>query len=224
MTDMEYTHQKRLLEAAFLMSAEPMRLEELSKLTGIHSLGYLKKILVDMKEDYLERGFHLIESPEGWIFQVDSKYLKKVANLTPYQDMAEGEKRCLALVAYKEPIMQSEVVNMQGNKCYTYIKRLAKKGLIKTERHGRSKIISLTTEFERYFGGNKQEIRDKLLKQIKKFEEREEQKELALDNAKSTGNAEELEERKVTDNTEVASEEVEQPSAGVEQKPKETSE
>lgn len=170
MTDTESTDHKGLLEAALFMSPEPLSTESLSKITGIHSLGYLKDMLLKVREDFTGRGFHLVEGNEGWQFQVDNRFLHKVASLTPYSDLPEGEKRCLALVAYKEPVLQSDVIKIQGNKAYAYIKHLIKKGLIKSEREGRTKSLSLTQEFERYFGEDKERIRDQLIEKLNRKE------------------------------------------------------
>jgi len=170
MTDTASIDHKRLLEAALFMASEPLSMEKLSKISGVHSLGFLKQMLVDIVQEYESRGFHLVENNSGWMFQVDRKFLSKVAGLTPYADLPEGEKRCLALVAYKEPVLQSEVINIQGNKAYNYIKNLVRKGLIRTERKGRSKELSLTLEFERYFGEDKEKIRERLIAKLNRKE------------------------------------------------------
>lgn len=170
MTDTASMDQKRLLEAALFMASEPLSLEKLSRIVGIHSLGYLRGMLTELQHDYSGKGFHPVENTDGWLFQVDNKFLPKVASLTPYADLPEGEKRCLALVAYKEPVLQSAIIKTQGNKAYTYIKHLVKKGLIKTEKHGRTKSLSLTQEFERYFGENKEAIREQLIAKINRKE------------------------------------------------------
>jgi segregation and condensation protein B len=165
--------QKGLLEAALFMASEPLNMDALSKIVGIHSLGYLREMLTEIESDYSDKGFHLVEHPGGWMFQVDGKFLPKVASLTPYADLPEGQKRCLALVAYKEPVMQAVVIKTQGNKAYAYIKHLIKKGLIKAEKHGRTKSLSLTQEFERYFGENREAIKEKLIKKIDKINRKE---------------------------------------------------
>jgi len=170
MTGTESSASRNIVEAALFMSPEPLKLERLSQISGIHSLGILKQMLTDLMKDYSERGFNLVESPEGWLFQVRSDILPKVANLTPYSDLPEGAKRTLALIAFREPLMQSELIKIQGNKAYAYIKNLHSKGLVKTEKEGRTKVLSLTQEFERYFGEKKEEIKEKLIRKINEKE------------------------------------------------------
>jgi segregation and condensation protein B len=71
--------------------------------------------------------------------------------------------RTLAIVAAKQPIKQSLIVKYQGNKAYGYVVGLEKKGLIRTEKYGRTKLITTTPDFEKYFGKSSEEIK-KILK------------------------------------------------------------
>ena len=78
MPDTESADHKRLIEAALLMSPEPLSLEMLSRIAGVHSLGYLRETLAGLERDYAERGFHLVESGDGWAFQVDREFLPSI--------------------------------------------------------------------------------------------------------------------------------------------------
>lgn len=167
---------KKIIEAALFMSTRPMTTKELSKISG-HPPERVEERLEELRKDYEGKGFEVIRSPDGWNMRVAPDLLPKVAHLTPYSELRDGHKRTLALVAYKEPIKQSEVVRIQGNKCYSYIKLLIKKGLIKSEKQGRTKILSLTKEFERYFGEEKERIKEMLQKGMEAEEKKEEKKE-----------------------------------------------
>ncbi len=154
--------QQKILEAALFMSSRPLMLDEIGKILGVHSLGYVKEMLEKMQKDYSDRGIEIVNTPQGWMMQVRPEFLGKVAHLTPYADMSEGCKRALAIIAYKEPVQQSEIIRIQGNKAYSYLKQLQKRNLIKAEKKGRTKTIKLTQEFERYFGEEKEKIKEKL--------------------------------------------------------------
>lgn len=157
---------KRLIEAAIFMSASPLDMGSISKIAGVSSLGYLKGTLLELRDEYEGRGFHLVERPQGWSFEVDGRFTEKVSSLTPYADLTDGAKRTLSLIAYKEPVPQSEVVKVQGSQCYSYIKDLSERGLVRVEKQGRSKVLSLTKEFERYFGEEKGKIRERLIRKL----------------------------------------------------------
>jgi segregation and condensation protein B len=155
------THEK-VLEAALFMTSRPLMLDELGKILGVNSLGYVKELLEKLQKDYAERGMEIVSGPSGWFMQVRPHLLQKVAHLTPYSDMTEGCKRALALIAYKEPMQQSEIIKIQGNKAYSYLKVLQKRNLVRAEKKGRTKLFRLTQEFERYFGEEKERIKERL--------------------------------------------------------------
>ena len=56
----------------------------------------------------------------------------------------------------------SDIANVPRSRSYDVLESLEKKGLIKTEKAGRTKMINTTKEFERYFGRSLKEIRDRL--------------------------------------------------------------
>lgn len=160
-------NKKALLEAALFVSDKPLSLEKLSEIAGISS-EEVKKLITQLQEELIkkESGIELVETPEGFEFRVKQEYREKVAELAPLADLGNGMLRTLGIVAVKQPIKQSVIVKYQGNKVYGYVKSLEEKGLIKTEKFGRTKIIRLTPEFERYFGKSSEEIKARLGKDI----------------------------------------------------------
>jgi segregation and condensation protein B len=158
---------KKLIEAALFMSSRPLDTKEISKIIGINSLGKVNDLLEELRRDYEGKGIEIVKTNEGWQMQVRNELLSKVAHLSKYSDLANGHKRTLALVVYKEPIRQSEIIKIQGNKAYSYVKSLEKRGLVKTEKFGRTKLVRLTKEFERYFGEKKESIKQKLSETLK---------------------------------------------------------
>ncbi len=153
---------KRLIEAALFISPRPLMINELGKISGVHSLGHVKEILEELQREYSGRGMEIVSTPNGWEMQVPTSLLPRVSHLTPHSDLSGGQKRTLALVAYKEPVKQSDIIKIQGNKAYSYIKDLVKRGLIKSEKKGHTKILSLTPEFERYFGESRESVKERL--------------------------------------------------------------
>ena len=161
------TLHKKVLEAALFMSSRPLKVTELAKISGVGSVGHLKGLLGELEKEYSERGLLVLESPEGWHMQVRSEVLPQVAHLTPYADLSEGCKRALALIVYKEPFAQSELIKIQGNKAYNYIRKLERAGLVRSEKAGRTKMLKLTQEFENYFGETKEEVKERLASELK---------------------------------------------------------
>jgi segregation and condensation protein B len=153
-------NQKALLEAALFVSDKPLSLEKLSKIMDCSQQEVREQMIrlqTDLKTD--DRGVELVETPEGFELRVKPDYREKVVRLAPFADLSDGMMRTLAIIAAKQPIKQSIIVKVQGNKTYGYITGLEDKGLIKTEKYGRTKIITTTPDFEKYFGKSSEEIR-----------------------------------------------------------------
>lgn len=154
---------KKLLEAALFISQQPLDLQELSRISGLSSLGFLKESLEELKKEYEGRGVEVVQVGDRWHMQVHPQHLNEVAHLTPHHDLPEGPKRALALILYKEPVKQSDIIKTQGNKAYAYIKALRKHGLVKAEKEGHTRILTVTKELENYFGQSKESIKQQLI-------------------------------------------------------------
>ena len=67
----------------------------------------------------------------------------------------------MAIIAFKQPVKQSVIIKIRGNKAYDHIKRFTELGLIKKKRMGHTYEISLSDEFYDYFNVSEQEITKK---------------------------------------------------------------
>lgn len=154
-------NKKAMLEAALFVSDKALSLERLSKIVGIGTEQEVKQLITQIQQDLAKenRGMELVESPEGFEFRVKQEYREKVARLAPLADLSDGVMRTLAIIAVKQPIKQSIIVKYQGNKTYGYVRTLEEKGLIKTEKAGRTKMITTSGNFERYFGKSSEEVK-----------------------------------------------------------------
>jgi segregation and condensation protein B len=154
-------NSKALLEAALFVSDSPLSLNRLSKIVGIGSEDEVRKLVDELKQelDTNSRGIQLIETPEGFELRVKPEYRPRVAKLAPFADLSDGVMRTLAIIAVKQPIKQSIIVKYQGNKTYGYIKELEDKGMVKSEKYGRTKLVTTTVDFEKYFGKSGEEMK-----------------------------------------------------------------
>lgn len=162
-------NQKALLEAAIFVSDKPLSVERLSQIVGVGSQEAVKKLLIQLQTELKreDRGVELVETPEGYEIRIKAEYREKVARLAPLADLSDGMLRTLAIVAAKQPVKQSLIVKYQGNKTYGYVVKLEEKGLIKTEKFSRTKIITTTQDFEKYFGKSSEDIKKMLEEKLK---------------------------------------------------------
>ena len=155
-----------LLEAMLFTTTEPMSLEKLEKRLRIR-METIEKMIQILKERYAqdETGIELSDIG-GYRLTVKKEFMENVSDLTPHADMSRGLLRVLAIIAYHQPISQSDIVKVIGNRTYDYTKELEQKGLIKWEKKSRTKILSVTPHFEEYFGTKAEEIK-KVLAEMK---------------------------------------------------------
>ena len=170
----ERKNRKPIIEAILFQSSNPISLEKIAKMVDVDVVR-AKDLLEEMKVDLQNesRGIFLMESKEGYQIRVKVDYVKYVGGLTPYKDLSKGLLRVLALVAYKQPITQSEIVKVIGNRTYEYVKQLEQKGMIRTVKSGRSKALVATKEFAEYFGLENPEDAKKLFESLPAEEKKE---------------------------------------------------
>jgi segregation and condensation protein B len=67
-------------------------------------------------------------------------------------DIPKRLLKTLALIAYHQPLKQSELLEMVGQKVYDHVKELHKLGLILESPQGQTKILTTSSRFPEYFG------------------------------------------------------------------------
>jgi segregation and condensation protein B len=159
---------KSAVEAALYMANEPISIKQMSKMFNTDS-EKIREVVEALKKELesSEHGIYILETTSGYQIRVKPKLDPLVRKLTPYKDLGRGLLRVLALVAYKQPITQSEIVKVIGNRTYEYVKRLKERGLINTVKQGRTKALTPTKEFANYFGLEKPEDIKKFFEEYK---------------------------------------------------------
>ncbi|MFH0986623.1 MAG: SMC-Scp complex subunit ScpB [Candidatus Micrarchaeota archaeon] len=153
---------KRLAEAALFMSPEALTLNELTKIMDLPSFSLSLKALDDLEEDYKNQSTALMITKDAkgrYQMTVKPEYSSKVSHLAVSTDMTKATLRTLGLVAVKQPVRQSLIVAIIGNKAYDYIKELEERGFLRSKRAGTTKLLSTTPKFESYFGGQIDKIK-----------------------------------------------------------------
>ncbi len=145
--------KKGVLEAALFVSEEPLSNEQIADLMNIGSKGFVQTLIESYEDDLEEdnRGLELIETKNGYMLQVKERYIDRVKEYAPHQDISEAKLRTLSIIAYNAPVKQSKIVDVRGNRAYNQIKDLEERGLISSSKEGRTKVLDVTDEFFDYF-------------------------------------------------------------------------
>ena len=158
---MEESEQKRVAEAALFMSPDAIGIEELMRVMQTEDRELVIRILEELMSDLNARntGLEIVKVEKKYRMKVKDNYSHHVSHLAVDTEFSKATLRTLGLIAVKQPVRQSIVVRIIGNKAYDYIKLLAEKGFIKAKKQGNTKIIETTPKFESYFGKNMEEIK-----------------------------------------------------------------
>ena len=155
---------KDKVEAILFTTGDFMTLEELGRLLNLGSMGIVKEALEELKTDYLQRGssLELINEGDKWKLNVKSQYGYLTNKLMGDTEFDRPTTKTLAVIAFKNPALQSEVIKTRGNKAYDHIKALIENELVTSEKKGRTRLLKLTPKFYNYFNVNKQDVEGKL--------------------------------------------------------------
>lgn len=165
---MENTEIRKQVEAIIFSCGRKIEAEEIARLVKADE-AQVRKALKELQKDYDSRNSPIMIIDEGtaWKMTVRESYLKVVRKITPYMEFSKTIMETLAVVAWKQPILQSDVIRIRTNKAYDHISELEKMGFLAKEKHGRSFLLKLSQKFYDYF-----DLRDdvdvrKLFKRIK---------------------------------------------------------
>jgi segregation and condensation protein B len=159
---MEESEQKKLIEAALFMSSDSIAIADLMKIVGPEDKDNLAKMVDEVVSEFNSRntGLEIIRvSDAKFRMKVKDSYTGLVSHLAVDTEFSKAALRTLGLIAVKQPVKQSIVVKIIGNKAYDYIKLLAEKGFLKAKKAGNTKILEITPKFESYFGKSVDDIK-----------------------------------------------------------------
>lgn len=159
----------RIVEAALFSAGKPLSLDEIAENTGIPR-PEAKKLVEALRAEYAERpgAFEIAKAGEKWAMQVRAEYASATTKLAP-MEVAPKLLKTLALIAYHQPLLQSQLVDMVGAKAYEHVHELYERGLVKRRVHERSFMLLTTETFPEYFGipaANRDEIKTYLAEKV----------------------------------------------------------
>lgn len=145
------------VEAALFISGRFLSIQELVALTDVNPI-LLKKILEDLSDKYNNSGIEVINQNNMWKMDVAQEYIWMVNRLaTGSSEFSRAEQETLAIIAYKQPIKQSVIIKIRGNKAYDHIKKFVEMGLLHKKRMGHTAELTLSEQFHDYFHVSKKE-------------------------------------------------------------------
>jgi len=150
-----------LVEAILFSTQEPLSAEQIAKTANIRLENVQAAIeILKIKYEDPRHGIRISETG-GYRLSLKPEFMPKVGKLAK-AELSKGLLRVLSIIAYHQPVQQSDIVKIIGNRTYEYVKALTQLGFVKSERKGKTKLLSTTPYFESYFATKKEELKKHL--------------------------------------------------------------
>lgn len=147
--------QLALLEAGLYVAGRPLDLKTLGSVTRTRSKRKVRKLAKTLVENYRNRdtALEVLElEGERFVMQLKAEYTDKVRRLATKPLLSAGPLKTLSYIAFRQPIPQTQVIDVRGHHAYGHLKQLEDMELIVREGVGRKKMIRTTEFFADFFG------------------------------------------------------------------------
>ena len=143
---------KNEVEALLFSAGKNMTVDNIMNLTG-SSKEIILQDLKELKKDYEERqgALMILDEGESWKIHVREEYLPLVRKIVADTELPKSVLETLAIIAYRSPMLQSQVINARSSGAYEHISLLMDMGFITREKQGRSYLLKVTEKFFEYF-------------------------------------------------------------------------
>ena len=143
---------ERVIEAALFSAGRPLRVSEIEDATGIGKdtiRKALKKLISEYKKSDIAMEIAKVSSK--YVMQLKEDYAQP-AEMLAKTEIPKKYLKTASLIAYHQPIKQSDLVEMVGPRVYEHVKALHDIGLISAKPYGATKKLKITKKFLEYFG------------------------------------------------------------------------
>jgi len=146
---------KYIIESLLFVAQEPLSVDRLKNVINTAGASDIKNALKELSEEYETRkgGFFLNEVAGGFQIRTRSEYtswIKRLIQPNPPR-LSRASLETLAIIAYKQPIIRSDIENLRGVDCGGILRVLLKRKFIRVlgrrELPGRPLIYATTKRF-----------------------------------------------------------------------------
>ncbi|MFP4158496.1 MAG: SMC-Scp complex subunit ScpB [Desulfobacterales bacterium] len=151
---------KNIIESLLFVSKDPLSAQQLKNLLPEAETGGIRGALEELEQEYRKKngGFLLQEVAGGYQFRTRPEYRQWIERLFAPQPtrLSRAAMETLAIVAYHQPVLRSEIEHIRGVNSGNTIRLLLEKKLIRVlgrrEIPGRPLVYGTTKSFLELFG------------------------------------------------------------------------
>ena len=150
---------RAIIESLLFVSEVPLSLSKLKSILSMYTHVEIIEALEELQQEYTgaKHGFYLAEVAQGYQFRSKPEYgewIRKLKKITPTR-LSQAALETLAIIAYRQPILRSEVESIRGVDVGGILRLLLEKSLIKILGRknvpGRPIIYGTTQKFLEFF-------------------------------------------------------------------------
>ena len=164
--------EERLVESVLFSASKPVGIEEIKEASGL-SKKKVTEALENLIQTYnverkKETSIEVIKAGDKYTMQVKKKFFDQSV-MVAKPEIQSHHLKTLALIAFHQPVKQSNLRRMVGPKVYDHVDELSAMRLIYAKKHGTTEMLTTTKLFPEYFGidtTKPEEIREFLAKKV----------------------------------------------------------
>ena len=150
---------KHIIESLLFVAEEPLSVEKIKRITVHAETKEIKEALAALSTEYEDRrgGFYLDEVAGGFQIRTRPEYnewIRKMIQPKPLR-LSKAALETLVIIAYKQPIIRSDIEHLRGVDCGGVLRVLLERKLIRVlgrrEIAGRPLIYATTKRFLEVF-------------------------------------------------------------------------
>lgn len=174
------------IESVLFAAGKKLPIEDIAKLCNKRDyVPLIEEGLRKLKEKYASADSSLMVVQDGpaWKLTVKEQFIPFVRKIVTQTELKRSVMETLAVIAYKNPILQSDLIRIRTNKAYDHLALLEEEGYITRKKKGRTKEIFLAPKFFEYFDLPEESLRERF-KSVQELESQVEAAESALKSKK----------------------------------------
>ncbi len=164
--------EKRMIESVLFSASNPVSIKDIKESTGFSSK-IIKNNLKELMDDYSisrknDTSMEIVKAGDKFIMQLKKNYIDQSIKVSK-PEIKEDILKTLSLIAFHQPVKQSNLRRMAGQKIYDHVDELVSMKIVNTKKHGSTELLTTTKLFPEYFGiesTKPEEIRDYLAKKV----------------------------------------------------------
>jgi segregation and condensation protein B len=164
--------EERLVESVLFSATNPLSVNEIKDATGL-SVKQVNESIASLVQNYNEQrkdetSIEVVKAGDKYAMQVKKRFTDQSVMVAD-PEIKDQLLKTLTLIAFHQPVKQSNLRRMIGEKAYEHVDELARLRLIHTKKHGSTEMLTTTKLFPEYFGINTtdpEEIRNFLAKKV----------------------------------------------------------